>query len=154
MTIADTSLTVFDHVRLVEDSDAVADAMPGVYRVVGTHDDSFTLLRVTDADGHRANTGDLLSVEHAHLSAFEPADNPDGNRSPVAALAGAADGLVWQLRVFGRSLAARPLLSVAALIVAAVGLVGDQFLAGPDWAFGLAVFAGSLALAALGSNLF
>jgi len=152
--MADTSLSVFDHVRLAEDSDVVADAIPGVYRVVGTDDESVTLLRVTDADGRRANTGELRTVERAHLSAFEPADNPDDNRSPVAALAGVVDGFGWQLRVFGRSLAARPLLSVAALIVVAVGLVGDQFLAGPDWAFGLAVFAGSLALAALGSNLF
>lgn len=150
--MTDTSLAVFDHVRLSGDADAV-DATPAVYRVVGTDDESLTLLRVTDAEGRRANTGDLLHVEREHLSAFESAENPDDNRSFAAALAGQVDGLTWQLRVFGRSLAARPLPSAVALAVVTVGLVGDQFLAGPDWAFGLAVFAGSLAVAALGSNL-
>ncbi|MFT4891928.1 MAG: hypothetical protein ACI9YT_002865 [Halobacteriales archaeon] len=50
---------------------------PGVYRVVGTSDD-VVLLRLTDGEGGRIHTGELLRVPRDALeSSFEPASNPD-----------------------------------------------------------------------------
>jgi len=146
-------VSVYDHFSLPERESSTVGTTPGVYRVVGIGEDTVALLRVADADGRRAHTGDLLTVDRDRLSAFEPAENPDENRSPSAALAGLVDGLSWQLRTFGRSLAARPLLTAVAVAVLGVGLVGDQFLPGPEWAFSVAVFAGSLGVAAIGANL-
>jgi hypothetical protein len=143
----------YDHYRLADADVVPADATPGIYRVVGTDDESVTLLRVTDGDGRRRHTGELLTIDDETLSAFEPTENPDGNRALGATIASQLDGLVWQLRAFGQSLADRPVLSTAAGIVLAAGLVGEQFVAGPDWWFGVAVFAGSLGLAAIGSHL-
>lgn len=148
------SPAVYDHLRLAEtDTVPAVEATPGVYRVVGTEETTVTLLRVADVEGRRANTGELLTVERDALGTFEPTDNPDGNRSLAAAFAGQLDGLVWQLRTFGRSLAARPALSVVALAVLLVGATGERFLSGPEWAFTAAVFAGSLGVAVIGSNL-
>ncbi|QIB72785.1 hypothetical protein G3I44_01970 [Halogeometricum borinquense] len=47
-----TAPAVYDHYRA--DDAAVSD---GVYRVVGTDDETVTLLRVADADGRRSNVG-------------------------------------------------------------------------------------------------
>lgn len=50
---------------------------PGVYRVVGTSDE-VALLRLTDGEGERIHTGELLRVPRDALeSSFEPASNPD-----------------------------------------------------------------------------
>ena len=69
-----------DHVR---PTDGGHD--PGVYRVVGTGEE-VALLRVTDADGRRAHTGEVIHVPADALrSTFESADDP-GGRSPVATL--------------------------------------------------------------------
>ena len=74
----------YDHYRLADADVVAANATPGIYRVVGTDDEAITLLRVAGADGRRRHTGDLLTVDDGTLSAFEPAENPDGNR-PISA---------------------------------------------------------------------
>jgi hypothetical protein len=74
---------VSDHYRA---SDGTAGVDNGVYRVVGTADETVTLLRVGDADGRRVHTGEIETVEPDALTAFEPAENPDGNRSPLRAI--------------------------------------------------------------------
>ena len=71
-----------------------------VYRVVGTTDE-ITLLRVTDANGRRAHTGDLRRVSRDELSAdFEPAEDPDAGVSPVAAVLNMLQGVYWEVRKF------------------------------------------------------
>ncbi|MFC6756532.1 hypothetical protein ACFQER_07320 [Halomicroarcula sp. GCM10025894] len=45
-------IAVYDHLRSTDPDDDDA-----VYRVVGTRPESVTLLRVSDGDGRRANTG-------------------------------------------------------------------------------------------------
>jgi len=148
--------SVYDHLRVRTDAEANAvdpGVDPGVYRVVGTGESTVTLLRVGDADGYRVTTGQVVTVERDALDGFEAADNPDGN-SPIGAMAvGALESLGWQLRTFGTSLAERPLLSVVALVLFLAGAVGDQFVSGPEWSFTVAVIAGSLGLAAIGSKL-
>ena len=63
----------YDHVRATDQSSVPS----GVYRVVGTGD-PVTLVRVTDAEGHRRHTGQVVSVPAATLSAsFDAAENPD-----------------------------------------------------------------------------
>lgn len=50
---------------------------PGVYRVVGA-EGNVVLLRLTDGDGNRIHTGELVRVPGDVLtSSFEPAPNPD-----------------------------------------------------------------------------
>jgi hypothetical protein len=69
-----------------------------VYRVVGTTD-GITLLRVTDADGRRAYTGDLRRVSEGELdAAFEPAEDPDAGVSPVGSLRNLLQGMYWEVR--------------------------------------------------------
>lgn len=57
---------------------ATSTAMePGVYRVVGSSHE-VALLRLTDGDGNRIHTGDVIRVPEEVLeSSFEPASNPD-----------------------------------------------------------------------------
>lgn len=148
----DTIPGVGEHRRLAAGADTV-DATPGTYRTVGADGRSVTLLRVTDADGRRRHTGELLTVEHGDLSAFEPADDPDANQSLGATIRGQADGLYWQLRVFTSALARRPGLSALALATVVFGMFGGPFLQVPNWLFTVAIVGGSLALAVLGSNL-
>lgn len=72
----------------------------GVYRVVGTGG-GVTLLRVTDADGRRAHTGEVRRVDRAALDAdFEPADDPDAGLTPLATVRNRLDGLYWNVRKF------------------------------------------------------
>jgi hypothetical protein len=73
------AITPYDHVRAGEE----APVAPGVYRVVGTGD-PVALLRLTDADGQRANTGDVVTVpQEVYHTSFDPADNPDDGFSPT-----------------------------------------------------------------------
>ncbi|MFD1587613.1 hypothetical protein ACFR9U_11505 [Halorientalis brevis] len=61
---------------------AEADVQDGVYRVVGTPDGEVTLLRVTNAAGHRRHTGTVVQVSSSTFkTAFEPASNPDSGFS-------------------------------------------------------------------------
>ena len=69
----------YQHVRAT----AEADVQDGVYRVVGTPAGDVTLLRVTDAAGHRRHTGQVVQVSSSTFTtAFEPAANPDSGFSP------------------------------------------------------------------------
>jgi hypothetical protein len=138
---------VYDHV-----SPATADLPDGTYRVVGTTDRTVTLLRVGTADGRRVVTGETVTVDRDAFDGFEPAANPDGNRSPAAVVASAAGAGYWSLRAFVRELRSRPLPAAAALALVLFGLGGDRLVRLPDLAFGGLIFAGSLALAYLGSG--
>lgn len=129
---------VYDHLRSVD-----ADAAPGVYRVVGTPGDAVTLLRVADADGRRAHTGEVLSIDHSELDGFEPAENPDRNRPLTAAVASRIESFYWELRVLGRAVLDNPLIGGAALLAVAVGYLDSVTLPVPDVAL---VIAGVVAL--------
>lgn len=138
---------MYDHLRTTD-----AEHTPGVYRVVGTDEDTVTLLRVADAEGQRANTGAVVTVEREALSGFEPADNPDGNRPLGARVSAAATNTVWSFRAFGRSLAANPLPSALALALMAVGTFGEGVVPVGDTALVVALFAGALGLSYIGSG--
>ena len=92
----DPDPAVYDHLRSTDPDDDGS-----VYRVVGTDADGVTLLRVSDGDGRRAHTGEVITVPRDALDAFETAGNPDGNRSVVAALRSAVSGGYWALRSGG-----------------------------------------------------
>ncbi len=115
------SLSVRDHVRPVD-----GDYPDGIYRVVGTGDDAVTLLRVGDADDRRVNTGEIVTVDAADLEAFEPAENPDGNRPLGPTVVSSLEMLPWRFRAFGRQLTAHPIPAAAAAALVAVGYVGDS----------------------------
>jgi hypothetical protein len=67
-----------------ESGETVADA---VYRVVGTPDDSVTLLRVGDTEGNRDVTGEILSVSRAtYENEFEETTKPSGRGLLVSLL--------------------------------------------------------------------
>jgi hypothetical protein len=84
---------VGDHYRAAGDESAV-------YRVVGAAD-RIALLRVTDADGRRAHTGDLRRVTEAELDAgFEPAADPDVGLSPLGSIRNLLQGMYWEVRKF------------------------------------------------------
>jgi len=61
------SPAVYDHLSPTD-----ADCPDGVYRVVGSSDGTVTLLRITDADGRRAHTGEVATVDADALDGFEP----------------------------------------------------------------------------------
>lgn len=95
MADATPDVTTGDHYRAGPD----ADLQPGVYRVVGVGDGEVTLLRVTDADGRRAHTGEVASVPAGAVGdALRPADDPDAGFHPVRAVVGALEGMVWEVR--------------------------------------------------------
>lgn len=72
----------------------------GLYRVVGAGD-PIALLRVTDADGRRRHTGELVRVSpHAIADEFEAADDPDAGFSPARNARSQLQGLYWSVRRF------------------------------------------------------
>ncbi|MDS0260016.1 hypothetical protein NDI56_11485 [Haloarcula sp. S1CR25-12] len=103
-------IAVYDHLRSTDPDD---DA---VYRVVGTDTGTVTLLRVSDDDGRRAHTGEVVTRET--LDSFEPAENPDGNRSVGTRLRSVADAAYWAFRTSG------PLI-IAGVLLAVVGTLGN-----------------------------
>jgi len=103
----------YDHLRSTDPDDD-----DSVYRVVGTPGDRVTLLRVSDGDGRRANTGEVVTVPTDALDSFESAPNPDGNRSIVARLRAAAGAGYWALRTGGT-------LMTAGVVLAVVGTLGN-----------------------------
>lgn len=118
----------YDHVR----PRGAAPVDPGVYRVVGTDDETATLLRVADADGGRRHTGDLVTVDRDALAGFDRAENPDANRSLADAARSQGQGLWWNLRVLGGTVLERPLAGGAALALVVAGFVGDRVVSVPD----------------------
>jgi len=109
---------VYDHLRSTDPDDDDA-----IYRVVGTAPGSVTLLRVSDGDGRRANTGEVVTISREALDSFESVENPDGNRSLLGTLRSAASGGYWSLRAGG------PLLTIG-VVLAVVGTLGNVGLLG------------------------
>ena len=140
-----TEPDIYDHLRSTDPDDDDT-----IYRVVGTATGSVTLLRVADGDGRRANTGKVRTVSREALSAFEPAENPDGNRGLGTRLASVFKMVYWSLRTFVGSLAANPVPAVVALaLVAAGSLTGTPL---PDAVSTALVFVGIFALSYIGSG--
>lgn len=71
---------------------------PGVCRVVGVDEETVTLLRVTDADGNRRATGEVVTTERP-LTDVESTPDPDAGIDPVRWLRNQLDGLVWTVRM-------------------------------------------------------
>jgi len=110
-------IAVYDHLRSTDPDDDDA-----VYRVVGTAPGRVTLLRVSDADGRRANTGEVVTVSRDALDSFEPADNPDGNRGPLTTLRSGVSAAYWALRAGGALMTLGGVLAVVGTLANA-GLV-------------------------------
>ncbi len=71
-----------------------------VYRVVGATEE-VTLLRVTDANGRRAHTGEIRHVSRGTLETkFEPAENPDAGFSPISVVENMLQGIYWQFHMY------------------------------------------------------
>ncbi|WP_144060679.1 hypothetical protein [Salinarchaeum sp. Harcht-Bsk1] len=84
-----------DHYRSVG-----AAAPTGTYRVVGTTD-TVCLLRVTNEDGRRRHTGEVVRVSDGTLEdAFEPTTDPDAGIDPIGVLSNLLQGLYWSARRF------------------------------------------------------
>lgn len=141
--------SVHDHLRPTD-----GDVPDGVYRVVGTDEESVTLLRVGDADGTRVHTGEVRTVTREALDAFETAANPDGSRSVAAALLGVPAHLYWTLRAFARQLAASPLPAAVAIALVLAGAFGAGSLPLSETGLDALVVAGALGLALVGSGRF
>lgn len=141
------SLTVRDHLRATD-----GDYPPGIYRVVGTSEETVTLLRVGDADGRRITTGEVVTVDDAALEAFEPADDPDGNRPLKAAVTSELKMVYWRIRVFVEQLIAHPVPATVAATLVAVGYVGDTFGPVSDAVASVLLFVGVVGLAYVGSG--
>lgn len=142
-----TSPSVSDHLRTAD-----ADHPAGVYRVVGTDTDSVTLLRVGDSDGTRIVTGDIVTVARGQLDGFEPAEKPAEGRSLPARLRGMGEHLYWSLRTFVGQLARHPVPATVALVIAAVGVLGEGIVPLPDAALSVLTVVGGLGLALVGSG--
>lgn len=141
------SPSAFDHVR-----PSGTDHPNGIYRVVGTSDGTVTLLRVSDADGRRRHTGELVTVSRDAFAAFEPAENPDGNRPLGVAVGSQLRMSYWIVRAFVGQLTAHPLPTVAAVALVAFGVAGGRVASLPELAVDLSVIVGCLALAYVGSG--
>ncbi|MBV0924250.1 hypothetical protein KTS45_08555 [Halomicroarcula limicola] len=148
-TPTDDALSVYDHLR-----PTTGEYPTGIYRVVGLGGDEMTLLRVADTDDRRANTGELHRVPTADRSAFEPAENPDGNRPATATMRASLDRLYWSARVFVQSLAAHPLPSTVALALFLAGEFGQGALLLSPLAASALILVGGLSLVYIGSGRF
>ncbi len=138
---------VYDHLRSTDPDD---DA--GIYRVVGTDTDSVTLLRVADGDGRRAHTGEVITVPTNALDTFEPAENPDGNRSLGGKLRSLAQAVYFSFRSVLSALADRPLLAALGLALYLGGRFAGGRLPLPDLALSVLALVGIAVLAAVGSG--
>jgi hypothetical protein len=138
---------VYDHLRSTDPDDDV-----GIYRVVGTHAESVTLLRVADGDGRRAHTGEVITVPTDALDDFEPAENPDGNRSVAGRLRSLVEGVYFSFRSVLTALAARPLLTALGLGLYVAGRFAGGRLPLPDLALSILALAGIAVLAAVGTG--
>ncbi|WP_323677163.1 hypothetical protein [Halorubellus sp. PRR65] len=78
------------------ESPADGPAPRGVYRVVGTPDDALVCLRVTDADGRREVTGEVVRVDAADANALDPASAP--RTTVVGAFKNQLEGPYWMVR--------------------------------------------------------
>lgn len=131
-----------------------AEYPPGVYRVVGTSDGRVTLLRLTDGDGRRVHTGDLLTVDADAFGGFDRVDPPSPTTSLGARVASAAETGYWSLRAFGQQLRVHSRATAVLGAFVLVGLLGDAVspLSIPGPVFGGLLFVGSLGLAYVGGG--
>jgi hypothetical protein len=138
--------TVYDHVSPTGD-----DYPDGVYRVVGTGG-AVALLRLTDGDGRRVHTGELVTVDAVGFEDFEPVDRPTPDRSFGARVASVPALGYWSLRAFGQQLRTHPRATAITGAAVLVGLVGSAVPVPsvPDPVFGALLFVGSLGLAYVG----
>ena len=141
-----TPPAVYDH--FVSTDTAHSD---GIYRVVGTSEDSVTLLRVANADGRRSHTGRIVTVSHGALDSLVPVENPDGNRPLGETVSSALETAYWSARVFVQQLAAHPLMTVLALTFITTGYFGEGIGPLSDGVSSILVVVGSLLLAYIGS---
>lgn len=137
---------VYDHLRSTAPDDA------SVYRVVGTHSNNVTLLRVADGDGRRAHTGEIITVSADALDSFEPAENPDGNSSVSRKLRSLAKSLYWSLRSALAALADRPLLTALGLGLYVAGRFAGGRIPLSDLPLSVIALTGVAVLAAVGSG--
>ncbi|MDS0220406.1 hypothetical protein NDI54_03465 [Haloarcula sp. S1AR25-5A] len=140
--MTDGGVAVGDHVRPTESDNRDSPAPDGVYRVVGTSEDVVTLLLVGTTTGRRVNTGAVVTVSREDLDSFEPAENPDGNRSVSSMLLSFLDSFWWTVWVFGQTTVARPLPAAVALALVALGIFGDGLLSLPPFGATLLFLAG------------
>jgi hypothetical protein len=117
----------YDHLRLTDGS-----YESGIYRVVGSDEQSVTLLRVGDDEGRRVNTGQVVTVNRDELDFFESAENPDGNRSLTGQLGGGLSAAYWSLRSFVSELVAHPIPAAVATAVLLAGEFAEQIVFVPD----------------------
>jgi hypothetical protein len=142
-----TAPSVYDHYRTTDEG-----YEDGIYRVVGTDDETVTLLRVGDGNGRRVSTGELITVSQDELDGFEKAENPDGNRSFGEVITSIPETAYWSVRVFVKELAAHPLPATVALGLVLIGSLGEGIVPVPDIGLGALILVGSLGLAYIGSG--
>jgi len=142
-----SSPAVYEHFRLTD-----LDHPDGVYRVVGTEDETVTLLRVADTSGRRANSGEIVRVRADELAECPSARNPDGNRPVGETIASNLKMTFWSLRVFVQQFVVHPIPSALAVALVAIGVVGEEFVQLPSVAQSALILAGSLGLAYIGSG--
>lgn len=141
------SPSVYDHFRLTD-----LDRPDGVYRVVGTDDETVTLLRVADADGRRVNTGEVVTVRSDELAERPIVENPDGNRPLGEKVTSNLAVAYWSFRAFVQQLAVHPIPAAIAIALVAIGVVGEEFVQLPSAALSALILVGSLGLAYIGSG--
>lgn len=141
------SPSTYDHLRPVD-----ADCPDGTYRVVGTGDESVTLLLVADAEGRRRHTGELITVDADAMGTFEAAENPDGNRSAASAATDRLPTVYWEVRAFLHELVVAPLPTAVGGLAIVAGLQGMVPL--PSELQGGLILAGSLLIAVVGSGFY
>lgn len=142
-----TDVSVSDHVRSIG-----TDHPDGVYRVVGRREGGLTLLRVTDADGARRHTGELVTVSRHDFDGSVAVDAPRRERTPRSTLTSVLGLLYWSVRVFGSQLRAHPVPTALAVALVAVGFLGGRLSLLADPVSGVLILLGSLALAFVGSG--
>lgn len=143
--MTDGGVAIGDHIRPTE---AGCDSCvpDGVYRVVGTDDDSVTLLLVGDVAGRRVHTGEVVTVARGDLDAFEPAENPDASRPLATRVISQFDGLRWSLWLLGQSVWSRPVPGAIAIALLLVGAFGGGILPVSETALTGPVLLGTLLL--------
>lgn len=114
-----------------------------IYRVVGTDESRVTVLRVTDADGRRAHTGEVVTIPRTAVDSYEQCDPPDATQSLGDALTTA----YWSVVASARRARERPVVTVVGVVAVGVGSFGDGLL--PDALATGAVVAGCLVVAAV-----
>ena len=114
---------VSDHVELQD-----SDHPDGVYRVVGTTDETVTLLQVADADGQRVHSGYTIAVPTATYESLPAAANPDEQGLIAASLRSVPTGTYWTRRAAGRRYAEQPLLTAILVAIPVIVAVGEGVL--------------------------